>query len=184
LRVFVALDVNDMAISEKVRSLQRELLSSETRLKIVDPSNLHITLKFIGEVPDNTVKDIAETLRDIKFQRFTMHFKGVGVFPSPNRINVIWIGCSAGAEEASRLQKSVDERLSRWGKSEPGFKPHVTICRVKGGRREQFDNLRRIVYAHEDDDFGEVQLNEFRLKKSTLLPDGPVYEDLEVFKLV
>ncbi|MDG6934044.1 MAG: RNA 2',3'-cyclic phosphodiesterase [Nitrososphaerota archaeon] len=184
MRLFVALDVVNDEVKRRVKDVQHELLESGANIKPVDPSILHMTLKFIGEVPERNLKEIVDSLEGVKEHEFSLHLYGVGAFPSVRRINVVWVGCSEGGEYAIDLQKRVEAVLSKWGKPERGFVPHLTILRVKGGSRDAFERLSAAVYRHKDDDFGTVQYREFQLKKSVLLPSGPVYETVRAYSLV
>jgi len=179
-RTFVALELKDAAIKEAIRSLQRELLAPGVRAKAVEAENLHMTLKFLGEVPDSSIEGIASSLRDIQVPPFTIHFRGVGVFPSPSRIHVVWLGAVEGAEEVRRLSTMVNERLTAFGRPED-FKAHLTILRVKEGT--DVSVLASGIERLKGFDGGTSKFSEFQLKKSVLTPSGPIYSDLAVFPL-
>ncbi|RLG42822.1 MAG: RNA 2',3'-cyclic phosphodiesterase, partial [Thermoproteota archaeon] len=103
---------------------------------------------------------------------------GVGAFPSMSRPRVIWVGVEEGREELVRLMRWVDSRLRRLGfpREDREPHPHLTIARVKWLRDRE--SLKRVLSSLLSTDFGEIEVREIRLKKSTLTPKGPIYETL------
>jgi 2'-5' RNA ligase len=180
LRTFVALELKDEALRGRIGEMQEALQSTGAQLKAVEPQNLHITLKFIGEIPEPLVGNVIEPLKEVRVPPFSAHFRGLGVFPSPSRINVVWLGVIEGEERIRELSAQVNDKLAAFGRPEP-FKAHLTIARVKGGRN--VSELASEVGRRADEEGGIVSLTEFQLKKSVLMPSGPVYSDLAVFPL-
>lgn len=176
IRCFVAVDVEEPAIVARITRLQSDLSSTGSRLKLVEPENLHFTLRFIGEVPASLVERAAAELEGLQHARFTVRLRGVGAFPNLTRPHVIWIGVSDGSGEMQALAEKVDAALRRAGLSlsREEFVPHLTIARVKSASRGLQEALRTI----QDADFGEMPVTCVRLKKSTLTPRGPIYETL------
>jgi 2'-5' RNA ligase len=147
-------------------------------LKLVEPQNIHITLRFLGEIRQELVQEIIEQMKEIRFSAFKAEFRGLGVFPSLNRPRVVWIGIEQGAEKLAGIFETLEQRL-RTLRVEPdrrGFTPHLTIARVRSGRNR--DELARLVSEMQDKEFGSINVNSVRLKKSTLTPSGPMYTDL------
>ena len=177
VRCFIAIDVDDQGITEKILKLQEELNSLDMKFKFVEPENIHLTLKFLGEITDSQVEKVKELLRDLKFSSFTLRFRGIGTFPNHSRPRVIWVGVSEGATEFSELAKRVDASLRKLGfpPETRGFKPHLTIARVKRGGGTALSNL---IQAYSLEDFGTLKVNSVKLKRSTLTPRGPVYTTL------
>jgi len=180
LRTFVALEVKDQELKDRIGEMQEKLRASGAQLKMVERENLHITLKFIGDIPEAAVGEVVEPLRAVRLPPFSVRFKGLGVFPSPSRINVVWLGVVEGGESIRKLNASVNEKLAAFGRPEP-FKAHLTIARVKGPRN--LPQLASEVESRSEEEGGTVQFTEFQLKKSVLTPTGPVYSDLAVFPL-
>lgn len=184
VRLFVGVDIRSPSVLSKLRLAKGSLESSGADLKLVEDENLHITLVFIGEVEERVVPLIREALSGVAFGRFSAHLKGVGCFPSCTRPRVIWVGISEGAEKLVELHKLVAGALRRQRipfESEKGYVPHLTLARVRSGKN--LDKLWRILQGLEHEDFGFEEVLDFRLKKSTLTPKGPVYENLHVFPL-
>ncbi len=180
MRLFVAVDVSD-EIREKIFNLSR--FFNFRGAKAVEKDNIHITLKFIGEV-DNRKKDIiVEKLNEIEFESFTVRFKGIGFFPSASKMRVVWAGVEDPGE-MRRLAEMVEDKLSEAGiKKERRFLAHATIARIKRIDGKMRSELIKKLEPHMKDDFGEMRVESFALKKSTLTPKGPIYDDVQVFKL-
>jgi 2'-5' RNA ligase len=110
--------------------------------------------------------------------------KGIGFFPSPSNIRVVWAGVEEGNEEMVKLAKNIENTMRKFGfKREKSFAAHATIARVK---KITTHDKKKLVYAlepHMNKDFGWMDVTDFRLKKSVLTPKGPIYSDVEVLKL-
>ncbi len=164
--------------------LQRSLVDKNTKLKLVDPALCHITVKFLGDIEENRVNDIVERAGQAieGVECFDMVVKGTGVFPSMRKPRVIW----AGVEDDGRLKlvaESLDHAMVGLGfkKEKRAFKPHVTVARVK--RAKDTAHIRDVLNEYRSKTFAELTVRNVILKKSTLTPQGPVYEDLAVIEL-
>lgn len=173
MRCFVALDIPD-ELRQKIAALQKQL--SGLDVKLVEPENLHFTLKFLGEIDDATMERVSEKMRSLKVAPFSATIRGAGVFPSIFDMRVIWLGCPGIAP----LQQSVEESLSVLFKKEKPS-PHLTLARIRSPKDK--DELAEFVEGNKDIEIGSFAVNEIKLKKSTLAKKGPVYEDVKVFEL-
>jgi len=176
VRCFVSVDVEDSALVSRIVSIQEQLKASRARLKLVEPQNLHLTLRFIGEVARPLVSEIASVLGEVDFSPFKLGLVGVGAFPNKRRPRVVWIGVREGHDELVELSKKVNEALAKLKIPKPReeFVPHLTIARVKGSAGD----LPRVLAELEEVEVGEMIVSSFRLKRSTLTPRGPIYETL------
>ncbi|AIY90223.1 RNA 2',3'-cyclic phosphodiesterase [Geoglobus acetivorans] len=177
MRLFVAIDISEDIRKELLPLLS--LLSNYRGIKPVEPENLHITLKFLGEVNDAKAELIRERLRQIQFEPFEIRFGGIGFFPNSNYIRVIWVGVEGA--EIYGLAKNVEDSMKRLGfRKDKDFRAHLTVGRVKRiGPQDRAKLLKELeAYSRE---YGEMVVDKFSLKKSTLTPRGPIYEDVEVF---
>ena len=173
MRLFVAVDI-PMEVKEKVADLRSELPPDNT--KPVKIENMHLTLRFIGEVPEVQITEIKKKLSDIKFNKFKLSMKSVGVFPNENYPKVIWIGCEN--KELDKLAGKIISALSGIGKEDTGkFSAHLTIARV---RRKI--NVKEFLQKHKNENFGEFEISEFKLIQSILDSDGPTYSVVAEFK--
>ncbi len=178
IRSFIAIDLEDPDVLSRVIRIQEEILSSSARLKPVERENLHFTLKFLGNVEESRIELIVSTMREVlgSFEPFQMHLRGVGAFPRVSRPNVVWIGVDEGRDVFIEMAKELDRALSKLGfrKEKKGFEPHLTVARVKGYPGD----LPGVIRGISDADVGFIDVREVRLKKSTLTPQGPIYETL------
>lgn len=175
MRCFVALDLSREA-KEELRMVQADLL--DENIKCSKTKEFHLTLKFMGEVEDGKAEDIADALKNVKLNPFTLTLSRLGVFPSPEYIRVVWVGL-AGDDELKRLYEDIEEVLRPFNfRDDFDFNPHLTIARVKYIKdpQEFAKKLRSIKIKP-----AKSEVKSFVLYKSTLTPKGPVYEKLEEF---
>jgi 2'-5' RNA ligase len=178
VRTFIALDIGD-DIKEKIGCAVEELKKTGLPVKWVDKKNLHITLKFIGELKEGEIENLAGVAEKAceGEKAFEVNFKDIGVFPTEKSPRVIWAGIEKGACYVSSLAKKIDCALSADNickKEERKFKNHVTIGRVRDpGRVLDFST---VLGNYKDADFGSSKINGLYILKSTLTPDGPLYE--------
>jgi|TARA_B100001964_G_scaffold245071_1_gene329674 2'-5' RNA ligase len=177
MRLFIAIKIPE-DIKEYISELQKQIDTANNKISLVNKDNIHLTLKFLGEVQPNDIETIKESLNNVKFKSFSVHLNDVDVFPNENYIRVIWIGLEP-EENILELQKNIDESLKSLFRKEKDFKPHLTLARVKyiEDKNNFINKLKNIKIENK-----KIDISNFRLVKSTLTPEGPVYEDLEVFK--
>ncbi|MFQ5818491.1 MAG: RNA 2',3'-cyclic phosphodiesterase [Candidatus Heimdallarchaeota archaeon] len=183
LRLFLAVEVKDPAILEKIENIQSELGATKTRMKLVRPENLHFTLKFLGTTPETLVKEISAIMQRIDVKKFPVTIKELGCFPRLSRPRVIWLGLSQGFEHLAKIAKFLDEELYTIGfeREKRLFSAHLTLARIKESRidpqlTQQLKELQNI-------EIGTFIVAEVVLKKSTLTPKGPIYETLKTKSL-
>ncbi|MCC6031319.1 MAG: RNA 2',3'-cyclic phosphodiesterase [Pyrobaculum sp.] len=180
VRSFVAVDIENFDVVRRIEVVQRELLRLGLEIKLVERENLHITLRFLGEIPQSRINDVVKAIAGIKMSRFQIKLRGIGVFPDLARPRVLWIGVSDGVEELKRLAAAVREAVDRFAESKEDreFVAHLTVGRIKSGRN--VEKLQEFVTRYADVDFGVVTVDKIKLKKSVLTPRGPIYTDLFV----
>jgi 2'-5' RNA ligase len=163
-RLFVSVEVPH-ELRERIAKLAQEL--PQDAISPVRPDNMHLTLRFIGEVPERMAGDIGRRLRGVEFGKFTVRLRGAGVFPDEDYVRVVWAG--AESPELDALAKKVIEALRGIGKEEArGFSAHLTIARVK----RKID-VKEFLQKHSNDEFGTFEVNEFYLMRSELKPGTP-----------
>lgn len=180
-RAFIAVDLPTIP---SVVSLAEDLRRASEGLKVVSPEHLHLTLKFLGDTEEGLVPEILGIMREAcaGTAPFEIRVRGTGAFPSLSRMSVLWLGIE-GAEPLARIAKSLDEHLEPLGFA-PEKRPwtaHLTLARMKGGGGP--DRARALLEAHRDDLFGEHRVDEIRLKRSVLTPQGPAYSTVEAVRL-
>ncbi len=176
MRLFIAIEIPE-DIKEYLVKMQQNIDAAKNKIRFVNKDHIHLTLKFLGEVQPNKLDDIKNNLKEIDFKPFSVVLDNIGVFPSESCIRVVWVGLKP-EEQVLELQKNIDENLKKLFKKEKGYKPHLTIARVKyvEDKKQFIDELKKIKVENK-----KIDVPNFRLIKSTLTPKGHVYEDLEVF---
>jgi len=161
-----------------------ELRTVKADLKPVKPENMHLTLKFLGEISEGRVDEISDVLTDClsSFSAFDVSLKGVGVFPNLKRIRVVWVGYDKNREKLVGMNNSIEGALSKIGfQREHRFHPHLTLARVRSPRKQ--DELISFVKKYESTPFGEIKIKSVDLMQSTLTPKGPIYSILRSVEL-
>jgi len=180
MRLFIALDIPE-EVKRKVEEIQGKLKKAEADVKWVEPQNLHFTLKFLGEVPEERVEEVkAAVKRAISgFSPFKLELKGVGYFGSKSFLRVIWI--SGKSQEAVKLMERLEEELKSFRPEEREKNLHLTLGRVRSGRGRE--ELLKAISDLSETELGEFEVREVKLKESRLSPKGPQYRDIAVFSL-
>jgi 2'-5' RNA ligase len=174
-RCFVAVDIDAPQLKAALLRAQGALVATGADVKAVEDENIHITLKFLGEIPEGRTARVTQLVKGITFKPFTLDFKGVGVFPSPSRPSVVWAGVAGEASEMLAVFTELECGLKALG-FEPErrpFQPHVTLCRVRSGQNRA--QLAEVIHAMGDEGFGTQRVEHIRLKKSVLTRKGPIY---------
>jgi len=180
-RAFVAVDLPS---SPALEELLRELQSASEGLKTVRPEQLHLTLKFLGETEEGLVPDIVRVMREAceGVAPFPIRLRGTGAFPSLSRMHVIWVALEGG-EPLGEIARRLDEGMEPLGYAREArpWTAHVTLARVKGGKG--LEPVRALLDARREEAFGEAVVEEVRLKRSVLTPQGPQYSTVEAVRL-
>ncbi|HVR87497.1 MAG TPA: RNA 2',3'-cyclic phosphodiesterase [Planctomycetota bacterium] len=176
MRCFVAIKPSE-SVRERIAALQCELRLSTADVRWIGAGELHLTLRFLGELGEETVSRLRRTFSDIgsTVPGFSLTYAGIGEFP-----RVVWVGGSADARPlAARIESAAErEGLAR---DPHGFNPHLTIGRIRSDRGSKA--LAAAVLLRKELRIGVDPVTEFSLFKSTLTPQGPVYETIETFTL-
>jgi 2'-5' RNA ligase len=176
MRLFVSVDLPD-DLAEPLAAVQSELGDSPG-LKPTDPTQAHLTLKFLGDVDEAQVPDLEEALETAVdaagVEPFTATFGGLGVFPSLDYISVVWVGVREGGDEFTRLHEAVERETTALGfePEDHEFTPHVTLARLSDARPKE--RVQRVV-GEQDPTVGEMRVREVRLTESTLDREGSTY---------
>lgn len=183
MRLFVSADLD--GLSSEVADVQ-SLFEDADGLRFTDPSQAHITLKFLGDTDperlDELNAELAEAVDESGVEPFNAEIGGLGVFPHLDYISVVWVGVREGTEQLTRLHEAIESRTTAIGfdPEDHEFTPHATIARMDhaGGKEIVQDAV-----SNRDPDIGTVRFEEIRLTKSELTPDGPEYSTVESFEL-
>ncbi len=183
MRCFIAIGISD-EIKGKIRILIDKMRHLSKGVRWVPIENIHLTLKFLGEVNEGLIPDIKNRLILLKnkYNPFKIDIKGTGAFPNPKHPNVLWIGVEP-SEQLKRLYLDIEEAMYECGfeKEDREFSPHLTIGRIKD--RKGIDLVIKELYTIKDIFFGSIDIREFLLMRSILKPTGAEYSEIARFKL-
>jgi 2'-5' RNA ligase len=176
VRAFIALELSD-EIKDQLTAAQQTLRGCRARLTFVEPKNIHITAKFLGEVDEKDLPKIIEVLKKITFIPFPATAGKVTV-NNPRRPHTVWCAIDDSGQ-GGKIFQMIEDTLAPLGftRETRGFTPHATVARVKSPDPSLFSALKDL----DKTNYGTCTISGMVLKKSILLPQGPVYEDLEVF---
>lgn len=168
IRLFVAIDM-----PEDIRSLVCGMGGAIPGSRPVSEDQLHLTLKFIGEVETGMLHDIKESLHDIHYPAFALSLKGVGHFPPRGAPKVLWAGIDP-VSEVTALRNKIEKNLSFIGieRERRKFSPHVTLARLKNSPVKK---VARFMAENSFLDTPRFQITEFRLYSSSLTAKGAVH---------
>ncbi len=173
IRAFIAIDIGPL---DSLVKFEQEILDTGAEVKLVEPENIHVTLKFLGDTSEELVPEINNIISDASkdIQPFKLQLKDAGAFPNLNYLKVLWVGIEDPGP-VPELARNLDNELKKLGfKSEKrGFKPHITLGRVKTRKRK--DELKKLLINNKGRQFGELEVTNIRLKKSVLGSTGPTY---------
>ena len=185
MRLFVALEIpagvrdNLASLIDNLRSLSSRLADKRTRW--VRPENLHVTLKFIGEVAPAKLEGIRAALSEIRSDaRVDLSVRGLGFFPNESQPRVLWAGLNASSNLTS-LAGDIDRALESQGmaREQRAFTPHVTLARLEPAGLDE--KSRGAIRQNGERDFGSFQTHEIHLIESKTKPSGAEYTSLATF---
>lgn len=182
MRTFIAVEISEEARGAVAR-LQEQLKEAGADVNWVEPENLHLTLKFLGEIEEARVPLLTEALSSsLQTPLFTFSLEGVGAFPRPQHPKVFWVGINEGKGPLLELARELESACNRCGfpPEERPFSPHLTIGRVHSPQ-----GLNRLTQKLQAAEFrgGSTEAKEIILFQSTLGPAGSVYQPLQKFPL-
>ena len=173
MRVFVSIEISNNEVINSIKKFQKII---EIDAKPTESKNLHFTLQFLGEVSEQIIDKIIQSLNTIEFSKFDISLKGIGAFPKLKSPKIIWIGTDEkSGKMMTELSKKVEKALEPLGfSSEKPFKPHITVFRIK----KKIGDITKEMENHKNVNFGIQEITSIKLKKSELTLNGPVYSDL------
>jgi 2'-5' RNA ligase len=187
IRSFIDIELKDKETIKNIEDFSARLKLNQSKLKIVDPENLHITVKFLGNISEalapKIYKLIQENINKKLFQGKTYNYVliGAGQF---NKFSVIWIKLIGDLSFLQKIkdgtEKILKERLKIELDKRAKFKPHLTIGRLRKNKIDYktFNTFKNLINESKNLNFGEFHINQIKLKKSVLTPKGPIYSDL------
>jgi RNA 2',3'-cyclic 3'-phosphodiesterase len=175
LRTFIGIRIPP---TDELRDVLKTLGRMGKAIKPTAADSLHLTLKFLGETPSEQVAEISQHVQETAaaYRGFTTRLLGCGAFPDAARPRVIWVGLQPPGE-LDLLSMELDERLTPLGfpPESRGYHPHVTVARVKF---RPPDELRTLLTAHREGDFGLAMISAVEFIQSQPGPTGSTYSTL------
>lgn len=179
MRLFIAVNISEEN-KNRIARIQSKLKDNIAGVKWVEKENLHLTLKFLGEVAGGRLAEIKEKIAEAGslIKRFEIDFCNLGIFPNENFPRILWAGIEKGQPELEVLARKIEDLLQEIGfeKEKRPFSAHLTIGRFKNHRPCSLHGKNK------EEKFSQT-VEKIFLIKSTLTPKGPVYEVVEKFQL-
>jgi 2'-5' RNA ligase len=181
IRTFIAHPVPEEWKNKFLESAETLNQNLQSKIAWVKPENIHFTLKFIGEISEESVPQIDSALKEIPFKPFEISAGPAGFFPDPLNPRIIWIGLTNGSKEICDNAITIDNKLAELGfeKNTKPYHAHLTLGRVKKRAKDNWADLAEKISRIP---LPVCTVTEFALYQSTLTPSGPIYTKLKAYK--
>lgn len=182
LRTFIAIELAP-SVKRRAEKLISILQQSEADVSWVNPQQMHLTLKFLGEIPELEAAELCHVVTDAakEVEPFELVFRGMGAFPDLADPRTIWLGLQSGDEELRELHAAMENALHRhfgFSKDRRRFQPHLTLGRAKRAEGPELSRLMELMQENADFDGDLSVVDEVAILSSTLGRNGPTYEPL------
>ncbi len=184
IRSFLAFPING-TLKEKLEIILDRLQTTHADVKWVKPQNIHLTLKFLGDVEESRIENVCSLLRQRcrGFDPITSYLCEIGAFPDIRHPRIVWGALDDSKKKIQMIADDLEEQLIKIGivKDDHLFKPHITLGRVRSSA-----HLKDLIQAMQQITFEskiEQTFEKIILYKSTLTPQGPIYEALKEFRM-
>jgi 2'-5' RNA ligase len=182
IRTFIAVELPS-SVKARAKDLIGKFSTTGATIAWVKPEQMHLTMQFLGDVPDRDTPDICRVVSRVagQFEPFEIICRGAGAFPSPEHPRTLWIGIEDGAEELCRLQGEIEAALHDelgYARERRRFQPHLTIGRVKHEPPESRGSLAQLLAEHATFDADLAIVDEVVVFASFLDRAGPTHEAL------
>ena len=185
IRAFIAIPL-PKEVSEYLTEIisNLKLIIPDKSVKWVQPGNIHLTLKFLGNISKSTLHFLIEKLKtENEFSPFNLTINKIGAFPSLYKPQVIWVGTSSHntlSELAQFVEKSTS--MVKNENDSKSFSPHLTIARLKPGvKNDNLDIIKQELYKRKELNSISFTINHFCIYQSILTSKGPIYTELRKY---
>jgi 2'-5' RNA ligase len=179
IRTFVCIEI-DADLRRKMSQVSATLSSAGADVKWVAENNLHLTLKFLGNVDDAQIPKVADAVKKIaaNYKSFDLTIAGIGAFPERGMPRVIWIGLDEPTGALEKMYYALGEALAPYAEKAEHrtFSPHITIGRVNSSRGR--DALMKAIETNREIEIGAQPVDEITVMMSELMRGGPIYTPL------
>jgi 2'-5' RNA ligase len=187
MRCFIAIDIDNETraeLKDLQAKLRREADLGKGSVKWVEPENIHLTLKFLGEVRDNEIIDICNITKDVagRYNRFQIELGGVGSFGGRSA-RVVWVGSEEGVEILEKIQQELESNLEEkgWPRENKRFSAHLTLCRIKNAKAGI--KMAQLAEQYKDYKIGIINVDSIIVFQSQLTRQGPIYNVISKYPL-
>jgi 2'-5' RNA ligase len=188
IRSFIAIELSGELKQSLARLQDRLKEGSRAPVRWVGPNSIHLTLKFLGNIDVSVTGDILKALEKAAsgVPPFQLELSGLGVFPDPRRVQVVWAGMTGEVARLEKLHKSIEAGLKPLGftaESRP-FRPHLTLGRVRDrASHEEREDLGRLITNMPFDRGVKMNVGSLSLMKSQLTREGPIHSRIGTVEL-
>ena len=182
VRAFLAIELED-ELRHKIYEIEKEFKKIDAKIAYVEEKNLHITLKFFGEIDLQGLDKISDKIERVlaNYKPFGINIKGCGAFPSNDHIKAIWFGTQDN-KIINELHDDLDAEFDSIGiEKDKNYSSHVTFGRMKSEKNK--DEVRREIEKYEKHEIGPMKVKKIILVESTLTARGPVYKPIKEYKI-
>lgn len=187
MRCFIAIDI-DKKIRSALSGLQQQLRNGvdvkKSDVKWVNPENIHLTLKFLGEIKDAKVVEVCNIVKAVagRHKGFELDIESVGHFGGKSA-RVLWVGTGEGEKNLLELQQDIEKSLALagWPQETREFSGHLTLCRIRNSKAGV--KLAQVSEDYKDFKLGMISADSVSVYQSQLKPTGPIYTLLGNYKL-
>ncbi len=177
MRLFIALAISE-EIKDYFTKIEEDIRIITKDVCLVEPKNVHLTLKFLGEVPEHDQKPIIEKLKGINHQKINLETDGIGFFPNNKNPKVLWVGLK-NQKSIIELHKKIDLALGTDFPNEFDFSTHITLGRIPNQlTKTEIEKIQQLKIEGKT-----CQITEFHLMKSDLTPRRSIYSIVGSFSL-
>ncbi|MEW6026851.1 MAG: RNA 2',3'-cyclic phosphodiesterase [Planctomycetota bacterium] len=181
MRLFIAITL-DKAIRKKLADVQSALQKLQPDVKLVEPDNIHLTLRFLGEVEDEKLPELTKAVSVVEnFPAFELELKGIGAFPVERHPKVVWVRAVDSSNTLEKLYNALEKELLNidFQPDDHKFSAHITLGRNKLPKYS--DGFQALLNEYAIESFGVQKVKKVSLLKSTLTPEGPIYTNIRDF---
>jgi 2'-5' RNA ligase len=188
VRCFIAIELPD-EVKDGLAQLQAQLKSGkQTSVKWVDPYGIHLTLKFLGSVAADRLKSITTVMEEASqdISPFALKVEGLGTFPNPRRVQVVWVGVSGEVDRLAHLQQRLESELAGLGfaPERRRFTPHLTLARLRDrASAEEREALGQLIAGTKFELAYNFQVEAISLMRSQLTREGAIYRRISLVGL-
>ncbi len=187
MRCFIAIDIDEQIIKDLgylQEELQGKLDIRKGDVKWVNPENMHLTLKFLGEIKDEQTVDVCNITKEVasRHKNFELDVRTVGCFGGRSA-RVLWVGAGENCEDLLQLHKDLEEQLETagWPRESRKFSAHLTLCRIRNSKAGF--KISQLAGQYTDYSLGTSSADSVTVYQSRLTPQGPVYTILGKYEL-